>query len=117
MRQSRRFSVLTVQVQPLTLQSYLAAVSPEWKAGPGVDKSIKWPTAATGAGGKGNEGVASNVTRAKNSIGYVEYAYANKTNVAYTAKNAAGNFVNHRLKALPLQVMQIGKVPQALTLY
>ena len=74
--------------------SYLGAVSPEWKAGPGVDKSIKWPTAATGAGGKGNEGVASNVTRAKNSIGYVEYAYAKQNNMAHTQlKNAAGNFV------------------------
>lgn len=74
--------------------SYLAAVSPEWKAGPGVDKSIKWPTAATGAGGKGNEGVASNVARAKNSIGYVEYAYAKQNKMAYTQlKNAAGNFV------------------------
>ena len=74
--------------------SYLAAVSPDWKAGPGVDKSIKWPTAATGAGGKGNEGVASNVMRAKNSIGYVEYAYAKQNNMAYTQlKNAAGNFV------------------------
>ena len=74
--------------------SYLAAVSPDWKAGPGVDKSIKWPTAATGAGGKGNEGVASNVMRAKNSIGYDEYAYAKQNNMAYTQlKNAAGNFV------------------------
>lgn len=74
--------------------SYLAAVSADWKAGPGVDKSIKWPTAATGAGGKGNEGVASNVMRAKNSIGYVEYAYAKQNNMAYTQlKNAAGNFV------------------------
>ena len=74
--------------------SYLGAVSPEWKAGPGVDKSIKLPTAATGAGGKGNEGVASNVTRAKNSIGYVEYAYAKQNNMAHTQlKNAAGNFV------------------------
>ncbi len=74
--------------------SYLAGVSPDWKAGPGVDKSIKWPTAATGAGGKGNEGVASNVMRAKNSIGYVEYAYAKQNNMAYTQlKNAAGNFV------------------------
>ena len=74
--------------------SYLAAVSPEWKAGPGVDKSIKWPTAATGAGGKGNEGVASNVTRAKNSIGYVEYAYAKQNKMSHTQlKNAAGNFV------------------------
>ena len=74
--------------------SYLAAVSPEWKAGPGVDKSIKWPTAATGAGGKGNEGVASNVARAKNSIGYVEYAYAKQNKMSHTQlKNAAGNFV------------------------
>ena len=74
--------------------NYLAAVSPEWKAGPGVDKSIKWPTAATGAGGKGNEGVASNVARAKNSIGYVEYAYAKQNKMSHTQlKNAAGNFV------------------------
>lgn len=73
---------------------YLSSVSPEWKAGPGADASIKWPTAATGAGGKGNEGVASNVMRAKNSIGYVEYAYAKQNNMAYTQmKNAAGNFV------------------------
>lgn len=73
---------------------YLGAVSPEWKAGPGVDKSIKWPTASTGAGGKGNEGVASNVMRAKNSIGYVEYAYAKQNKMAHTQlKNAAGNFV------------------------
>lgn len=73
---------------------YLGDISPEWKAGPGVDKSIKWPTAATGAGGKGNEGVASNVMRAKNSIGYVEYAYAKQNNMAVTQlKNAAGNFV------------------------
>ncbi|MFW2176542.1 MULTISPECIES: phosphate ABC transporter substrate-binding protein PstS [unclassified Moraxella] len=75
---------------------YLSAVSPDWKAGPGVDKSIKWPTASTGAGagGKGNEGVASNVMRAKNAIGYVEYAYAKQNNMAYTQlKNSAGNFV------------------------
>ena len=32
--------------------------------------------APTGAGGKGNEGVANNVAQTKGSIGYVEYAYA-----------------------------------------
>lgn len=47
----------------------------------------------TGAGGKGNEGVASNVARAKNSIGYVEYAYAKQTKCRIHSKNAAGNFV------------------------
>ncbi len=33
-------------------------------------------------GGKGNEGVAAYVQRIKGSIGYVEYAYAKKNNLA-----------------------------------
>lgn len=76
--------------------NYLGAVSPDWKAGPGVDKSVKWPTEATGtgAGGKGNEGVASMVKATANSIGYVEYAYAKQNNMTHTQlKNKAGNFV------------------------
>ena len=76
--------------------NYLAAVSPEWKAGPGVDKSVKWPTetTGTGAGGKGNEGVASMVKSTKNAIGFVEYAYAKQNNMTHTQlKNKAGNFV------------------------
>ena len=73
---------------------YLAKVSPDWKDSVGVDKTVKWPTSATGAGGKGNEGVSSYVNRMKNSIGYVEYAYAKQNNMSHTAlKNAAGNFV------------------------
>ena len=59
-----------------------------------MDKSIKWPTTATGAGGKGNEGVASFVGQIKNSIGYVEYAYAKQNGMAHVSlKNAAGEFV------------------------
>jgi phosphate transport system substrate-binding protein len=42
---------------------------------------VKWPA---GIGGKGNEGVAANVQRIKGAIGYVEYAYAKKNNMAYT---------------------------------
>lgn len=73
---------------------YLAKVSPEWKDNIGVDKTVQWPTSATGVGGKGNEGVASNVSRMPNSIGYVEYAYAKQNNMSHTAlKNAAGNIV------------------------
>ncbi len=73
---------------------YLAKVSTDWKDSVGVDKTVKWPTSATGAGGKGNEGVSSYVNRMKNSIGYVEYAYAKQNNMSYAAlKNAAGNFV------------------------
>lgn len=73
---------------------YLAKVSTDWSNTVGVDKTVKWPTSATGAGGKGNEGVSSYVNRMKNSIGYVEYAYAKQNNMSHTAlKNAAGNFV------------------------
>ncbi len=53
--------------------NYLSKVSPEWKSAVGEGTSVSWKV---GTGGKGNEGVASYVQRIKNSIGYVEYAYA-----------------------------------------
>ena len=78
---------------------YLTKVSSDWKDKIGVDKTVKWPTSATGAGGKGNEGVSSYVTRMKNSIGYVEYAYAKQNGMAHVAlKNAAGNVVQPSAK-------------------
>lgn len=50
--------------------------------------------------------------RAKNSIGYVEYAYAKQNNMAYTQlKNAANAAFNHQLKLLQLRVTLIGKTP------
>jgi phosphate transport system substrate-binding protein len=45
-------------------------------------------------GGKGNEGVASNVKSIKNTIGYVEYAYALQNKMSYVQmKNHDGQFV------------------------
>lgn len=74
--------------------TYLSQVSPEWKDSVGAANSVKWPTSATGAAGKGNEGVATYVSRVKNSIGYVEYAYAKQNNMSHVAlQNKDGNFV------------------------
>ncbi len=71
--------------------SYLTKVSDMWANGPGHAKAVSWPT---GVGGKGNQGVASYVNRIKNSIGYVEYAYALQNKMTYVSlKNKAGNFV------------------------
>jgi phosphate transport system substrate-binding protein len=57
----------------------------------GAGTAVKWPV---GVGGKGNEGVAANVQRIKNSIGYVEYAYAKRNKMGHTQlKNAEGQFV------------------------
>ncbi len=74
--------------------NYLSKVSPEWDKTVGAANSVKWPTASTGTAGKGNEGVATFVKNVKNSIGYVEYAYAKQNNMAHTSMtNKAGKVV------------------------
>jgi len=71
--------------------NYLSKVNPDWKAKVGEGTAVNWPT---GAGGKGNEGVAAFVQRLPNSIGYVEYAYAKQNKMTHTLlKNKDGNFV------------------------
>lgn len=76
-----------------TFTEYLSKVSPEWKDKVGTGAAVKWP-AATSVGGKGNEGVAANVSRVKNSIGYVEFAYAKKNNLSHiNLKNKDGQIV------------------------
>ena len=71
--------------------NYLSKVSPDWKEKVGEGKAVKWPT---GQGGKGNDGVAAYVRQLKNSVGYVEYAYAKQNNLSWTQlQNQAGKFV------------------------
>lgn len=71
--------------------NYLSKVSPEWKANVGEGTAVSWKA---GTGGKGNEGVASYVQRIRNSIGYVEYAYALQNKMTYVQlKNRDGQFV------------------------
>jgi phosphate transport system substrate-binding protein len=71
--------------------NYLSKLNPDWKAKVGEGTAVNWPT---GAGGKGNEGVAAFVQRLPNSIGYVEYAYAKQNKLAYALlQNSAGAFV------------------------
>lgn len=72
---------------------YLATVSKDWLDTVGRGAAVKWP-APTSVGGKGNEGVAANVTRSRGALGYVEYAYAKKNNIAVMAlQNKNGNYV------------------------
>ena len=70
--------------------NYLSKVSPEWAKKVGADTAVAWPT---GIGAKGNEGVAGNVQQVTGSIGYVEYAYARQSHLAYTKVVNAANKV------------------------
>jgi phosphate transport system substrate-binding protein len=70
---------------------YLSKVSAEWKTKVGSGTAVEWPT---GVGAKGNEGVSGNIGQTKNSIGYVEYAYAKQNKLTYAALiNQAGKTV------------------------
>ena len=70
---------------------YLSKTNAEFKTTVGAGTAVKWPA---GMGGKGNEGVAANVSRIKGAIGYVEYAYAKKNKMEYAQlKNHDGQFV------------------------
>lgn len=71
---------------------YLSKVNPEWKRTIGYGKSVQWPM---GIAGKGNEGVSGYVKKLKNTIGYIEFAYAKNNNLAYAlVQNKSGKFVN-----------------------
>ncbi|MDR1043701.1 MAG: phosphate ABC transporter substrate-binding protein PstS [Candidatus Adiutrix sp.] len=77
--------------------NYLSEMSPDWKSQIGAGKSINWPV---GVGAKGNDGVAGNVKRVKNSLGYVEYAYAEQNRIAWSSLiNAAGQVVRPSLES------------------
>lgn len=71
--------------------NYLSKASVDWQTKVGEGTAVNWPT---GAGGKGNEGVATYVGRLPNSIGYVEYAYVKQNKMNYALlQNKAGNFL------------------------
>ena len=76
---------------------YLAKVSPDWKTKVGTGQAVEWPV---GVGAKGNDGVSGNVSQTKNSIGYVEYAYAKQNKLTHTDLiNSAGKRVRPTVAA------------------
>ena len=68
----------------------LSAFSPEWKKTVGTGKAVMWPV---GVGGKGNSGVAAQITNTPGSIGYVNYGYVRGELQQVAIQNKAGNYV------------------------
>lgn len=71
--------------------NYLSSVSEEWKNKVGIGTALEWPV---GIGAKGNEGIAGNVAQTRNSIGYVEYAYAKQNNLSYSRLEINGDVIS-----------------------
>ena len=78
---------------------YLSVVSPEFEQEVGKGKSVPWPG---GLGGRGNEGVTTNVKGTEYSIGYIELAYAFQNNMPFAyVQNADGtDFIEPTLDTL-----------------
>jgi phosphate transport system substrate-binding protein len=77
--------------------NYLSKVNADWKSKVGEGTAVEWPV---GVGAKGNEGVSGNVSQSRNSIGYVEYAYAKQNKMTYTAMvNKAGAIVQPNVES------------------
>lgn len=76
-----------------TFTDYLSHVSAEWKSKVGAAKSVEWP-APSAVGGKGNEGVAGQITNSPGAIGYVELAYVIQNHMPQALlQNAAGKYL------------------------
>jgi phosphate transport system substrate-binding protein len=71
--------------------THLSGISDEWKKGPGVGKSVVWPT---GIGARGNNGVAALVQQTPGAIGYLETGYAELVHLPQAViQNKAGQFI------------------------
>lgn len=78
--------------------SYLAQISPNWKASVGAGAEVAWPV---GIGAAGNEGVAELVEKTPYAIGYVELTYAIQHRLNYAAlRNPAGQFIKADLSSI-----------------
>ncbi len=93
---------------------YLAKVSPEWKAGPGVNQSPKWPT---GTGQAQNDGVAGAIKQTPGSLGYVELTFilTNKGMQYGQVKNAAGNFITASVESVTAAAAGLTTFPASIT--
>jgi phosphate transport system substrate-binding protein len=85
--------------------AHLAAISPAWKAGPGVGKSVQWPV---GIGAKGNEGITALIRQTRGAIGYVEYSFARQNKIPTALlQNKAGKFVPYNAQTATAALSEI----------
>jgi phosphate transport system substrate-binding protein len=76
------------------LSEYLSKTNPAWREAMGTGSTLHWPSGSSGKAAKGNDGVADALTHTAYSIGYLEFIYALRNELAYGAiKNAAGKYV------------------------
>jgi phosphate transport system substrate-binding protein len=81
---------------------FLSKVSKEWRKTYGAKKSLNWP-GHQHIGGNKNTGVASLIKQTSYSVGYIDYADAQKNGIVMAdVENRAGNFIKPTLKSFQI---------------
>jgi phosphate transport system substrate-binding protein len=73
---------------------HLAAISEEFKKGPGVGNTVNWPASDKFVAAPKNDGVTATIKQTPGAIGYIEYSFAKLAKVdAASLQNKAGQYV------------------------
>jgi phosphate transport system substrate-binding protein len=82
-------------------QYLIGTAGTAWTSKAGTKAATRWPVATIGVGQQLNTGVASYIQQTQGAIGYVEYAFAQKSKFNNVAlKNASGAFVAPTLDSI-----------------
>ena len=74
--------------------THLAAISDEWKKGPGIGTTVKWPGSDKFVASPKNDGIAATLRQTPGAIGYVEYAFAKFAKLEMASlQNKTGQYV------------------------
>jgi phosphate transport system substrate-binding protein len=75
--------------------SHLAAVSEEWRKGPGAGTTVNWPQSSKFVASPKNDGVSATIKQTPGAIGYVEFAFAKFAKLEMAQlQNRAGQYVS-----------------------
>jgi len=91
--------------------NYLSKVSRQWKTQVGNSTTVNWPA---GIGGKGNAGVAADVSQNPGAIGYVSVAYVIQNHLRLARlKNSAGRYVLPTIGSIEssAQLVRANRIP------
>jgi len=91
---------------------FLSKVSKEWRKTYGAKKSLNWP-GKQHIGGNKNTGVASLIKQTPYSVGYIDYADAQKNGIVMAlVENKEGNFIKPELRTFQIAVEKANLDPK-----
>jgi len=80
--------------------THLSAISADWKNGPGIGKTVDWPSNDQMIASPKNDGITATIRQTPGSIGYIEYGYAKMAKVPMASlQNKAGKYIQPSLES------------------